>query len=118
MSERVKGLYISTDGKIDRDNHKKGSRYVIGTKKQFNELLTNGKMNAKEEYLNKDYRILYNSQSKEPRNEKVNKYVENTDICGPVIIIKKSGSLESNDHKKLQKFFKGIDWLGFDLDFG
>ncbi|CAB4404197.1 unnamed protein product [Rhizophagus irregularis] len=118
---RIRGLFISTDGKIDSTNTIKKCHYVIGMMKQFNELLTGDEnKNCSKDYLkdndNSDYRILYNTWSKEPRNKFISRYVENTEINGPVIIIKENGNIELDALKTLEKndLCKN-DWLGFTL---
>ncbi|RIA85362.1 hypothetical protein C1645_830879 [Glomus cerebriforme] len=114
---RIKGLYISIDGKIDPNNSNKKCRYVVGTMKNFNELLTGdeNKM-CSEDHLNNELRILYNNCSTEPKNKFVSRYVENTEINGPVIILKKNGDIKSDAHKTLGKnVLRKVDWLGFTI---
>ncbi|CAG8616883.1 11782_t:CDS:2 [Rhizophagus irregularis] len=99
---------MTLNGKIDLTNTIKKCDYVIGMMKQFNELLTGDEnKNCSKDYLkdndNSDYRILYNTWSKEPRNKFISRYVENTEINGPVIIIKENGNIELDAHKTLEK---------------
>lgn len=108
MSE-IRGLLAITD---------KEYRYITGTMKQFNEILT-GNKNKKctKEYLEGgDYRILYNTWSREPRNSFIKRYVENTEINGPVIFIKENGNIDLDAHKTLGKnVLRNNDWLGFTI---
>jgi hypothetical protein len=114
---KSRGLYVSTDGKIDPINSKSKCRYVIGTSKQFNKLLTgNENKKCESECLYGGYKILYNNASNETRNKFVSRYVENTEICGPVIIIKEKGDIELDAHKTLGKnILRKVDWIGFTI---
>lgn len=97
--KKIRGLYISTCGKIDSDDD-----YVAGTFKQFNELLTGDeKIDCSYDHLGDDFKVLYNNKSNEPYNVFINRYVANTAICGPVIIIKNKGDIELDAHKTLGK---------------
>ena len=45
------------------------------------------------------------------------RYVDNTNIDGPVIIINDKSDLEVTAHKTLGRIaFKNVDWVGFSLD--
>src|SRR5437764_2369497 len=46
VNKKIRGLYISTDGKIDKHEPKRKSRYVVSTREDFNFLLT-GERNQK-----------------------------------------------------------------------
>lgn len=113
--KRFMGLYASTDGKIDG---KDTSRYVKGTMDDFKFLLTKNKNKLSETELNKEFTLLYNNKSKQSLNEFVVRYVENTDIRGPVIIIKSDKSdVEETTHKWIGKqVLKKCNWLGFSID--
>ena len=66
------------------------------------------------EYLNGGLTLLFNNNSNDEKNSKISKYVENTEINGPVIIFKTDYSdLGLKSHLKLQKMLKESDWLGF-----
>jgi hypothetical protein len=69
------GIYVATDGKIETK---------VGTEKFFERLL-HGKIS---EYLiGEGYKILYNDQSKDKKNEFLLSFVNHTDIRGPIIFI-------------------------------
>lgn len=69
------------------------------------------------EPLNGDFTILYNKNSEEPRNKFVMKYVDNTLIDGPIIIINDKKDLEITAHKTLaEKAFKKVKWIGYTID--
>ena len=133
-SKKIRGLYISTDGKIDPEHNKKcryavstdrnidtennkKCRYVVGTFKQFNEILTGDKNNeCAYDYLDNDLKVLYNNRSTEPHNKFISRYVTNTEIYGPVIIIKNKGDIELDAHKTLgKKILTKVDWLGISI---
>ncbi|CAB4488516.1 uncharacterized protein OCT59_025739 [Rhizophagus irregularis] len=110
-SNVIKGLYISTDGT-------KKSRYIIGTFNDLSTLLAGNKIRkCTIEYLNGSYKLLYDSQSKESQNEYLARYVDNTNVNGPVIIINEERDLKDTEHKTLGKTaLKNVDWIGFTLD--
>ena len=66
------------------------------------------------DYLGSDFKVLYNNQSTELHNKFIDRYVANSEICGPVIIIKNNGDIELDAHKTIgKKVLTELDWLGF-----
>ena len=113
--KRTKALYISTDGKVDKNNK---TRYIIGTQEDFNFLLT-GNKNKKcaKEILIKDFILLYNNNNESNlKNTFVSRYVDNTEVCGPVIILKKDKDLDPDTFRWVgERILKRCDWLGFQI---
>lgn len=73
---KINGIYITTNGrKIETKD---------GTENYFEKLL-HGKIS--EYTIGEGYKILYNDQSNDSRNEFLMRFVEYTDICGPIIFI-------------------------------
>lgn len=72
----INGMYISTDGKTNETKK--------GTEKYF-ETLLNGKIS--EYTINENYKILYNYQSKDGKNNFLENLVKSNDIRGPIIFI-------------------------------
>ena len=117
-SKIKRGIYISTDGKVDKSNPKNKSRYVVGTLDDFSTLLT-GDENRKcsQVDLDGDFMLLYDQRSREPRNKFILRYIDNTNIDGPIIIINKKSDLKVTAHKTLGKIaLKNINWIGFSLE--
>jgi hypothetical protein len=116
-SKVISGIYISTDGKVDKSNPKKKSRYVVGTLNDFSTLLTgNKKRKCSKDFLIGDFKLLYDSSSLESQNEFLARYIDNTNVNGPVIIINEERDLEVTEYKKLGKIaLRNVDWIGFTL---
>lgn len=106
------GLYVSTNGKGEK------SRYVKGTCNDFNLLLTIKKRKKySTECIDKGFTLLYNKDSNESRNKFIFRYVANTNINGPVIIIRKDKSgLDTKTHTWIgKKVLSKCVWLGYTI---
>src|SRR5436305_13822867 len=102
--KRFLALYVSTDGKGKINKEKDFSRYVRGTMDDYKFLLTKNKNKLSKEYLFDNFILLYNSKSEDSRNQFILRYVENTEINGPVIILKEDKSdLDTKTHKWIGK---------------
>ncbi|RGB43808.1 hypothetical protein C1646_749409 [Rhizophagus diaphanus] len=106
------------DGKVGKSEATKKSRYVVGTLNDFSTLFTGNKnRKCSKEYLNGNFKLLYDSQSKESQNKFLARYVNNTNVDGPVIIINEERDLKDTEHKTLGKIaLKNVDWIDFTLD--
>lgn len=117
-SKVIRGIYISIDGKVDKNNPMNKSRYVVGTLNDFSTLLTKNKnRKCSKDYLNGNFAVLYDPLSKESHNNFLSRYVENSIVDGPVIIINEERDLEVTEHKTLGKIaLRNVDTIGYSLD--
>lgn len=116
---KIRGLYIPTNGKRNADEPSQEARYIVRTMKELKSLVAGNKdSKCMKDYLDNELRIFYDNNLSEPINEYINRYVKNSNIHGPVIVIKKNGDLDLNTHKSLGiNVLRHIDSIGFNLVF-
>ncbi len=99
-------LFIANDGE---------TCYVRGSLKNFCELIKVYDGEYSTEKINDNIDILYNfHSSSNVHNTLINKYVKNSNIFGPAILLNKDKTdVSTNIHMKIRNLFNAIEEIGF-----